>query len=60
MIMSNSIAIFFDLGDTLVIPQSGAASPRRHVEHTGDRGVRRLSGLIPSASPLSRVAADPM
>ena len=59
-IMSNPIAIFFDLGDTLVIPQSGAASPRRHVEHTGDRGVRRLSGLVPSASPLSRVASDPM
>ncbi|HEY6614893.1 MAG TPA: hypothetical protein VIZ32_10260 [Vicinamibacterales bacterium] len=150
--MSNSIAIFFDLGDTLVIPQFGTdgalaalrplpfvtevldrvrsdgtvaaphrlgvmsntpatattasmktllaqaglfsrfepalllyssveghqeregvlhtgSQPRRHGrlalhfrrrgrERAGDRGVRRLSGLVPPASPLSRVASD--
>jgi len=79
MIMSNPIAIFFGLGDTLVIPQFGAdgalaaLQPRPFVTEVMDRvrsdgtvaapdrlGVRRLSGLVPSASPLSRVAADPM
>ena len=117
MIMSNPIAIFFDLGDTLVIPRFGAdgalaalqplpfvtevldrvrsdgtvAAPHRlGVMSNGDRDHRidekaarsglpasrsisstrtrqsggpwrpPASGLVPSASPLSRVAADPM